>query len=203
VGGDAARRAGRWFEGEPPQTLEEIFGGVSLIPLLALGLSPAVGAGASVDVRYYPLARLSLSLEGRALMSQTIDGAAAVRTITVRPQISACGHGGFFSLCALAGYGRLEVLEDPTIKKSEVQEPWSATLGIRPGVEWRFSEHLALRGFLELHAVVGQASVWIDGERIWSAPPVAGILGIGMMLPFDHRRNDGKVLAGSGGSWRF
>jgi len=190
-------------DGESPRTGEWTFGGISLVPLLAIGLTPVASAGASADVAWRFQTQLSLNLEGRFLASQTTSGGAAIRTLSGRPQLSVCGHGVIFSLCGLAGFGRLDVQKDPTIKKSEVQEPWSATFGVRPGVEWRFTELLALRGFLELHAVVGHPSVWIDGEKVWAAPPVAGILGVGLMLPFKHRRTNDKVVAGPDGSRRF
>jgi hypothetical protein len=103
-------------------------------------------------------------------------------------------------LCGLASIGGIEALKDPTIKEIETQEPWCATIGLRPGAEWRFTEHLALRGFVEVHAVMGQPSVWVNNEKAWEAPPVAGLLGLGIMLPFDRQETNGTQSALRGGT---
>lgn len=136
-----------------------------------------------------------MGVESRFLTSQTTNDVAAIRTLLGRVQVSGCGYGGLLSLCGLIGLGRLEVLEDPRIKLIEEREPWSASLGIRPVVEWPLGEDVTLRGFMELHVVMGQPSVWVNNEHFWSAPPVAGLIGISMMVSFYDRRTNGAASA--------
>ena len=86
-------------------------------------------------------------------------------------------------------------MKDPTINVLEMEEPWSGSIGIRPAAEWLVSEHLALRGFAEIHAIMGQATVWVDGSKLWAAPPVAAVVGVGVMVPFGRRGSDEKSTA--------
>jgi hypothetical protein len=180
-------------------SFDDTYAAASMVPLLALGLGPALSPGVSLDVTWR-LGRFTINGESRLFSSQTTRDKVAIRTFSGRFQASACGHSGFLSLCGLASIGGIEALKDPTIKEIETQEPWCATIGLRPGAEWRFTEHLALRGFVEVHAVMGQPSVWVNNEKAWEAPPVAGLLGLGIMLPFDRQETNGTQSALRGGT---
>jgi hypothetical protein len=167
-------------------TLDDSGGGIGVTPVLVLGMTPSMSAGASVDAsRRWP--ELSLSAEARVLSSQTVALGAPIRAVAPRLQLAACGHRGPAYLCGLAGVGWLQVLEDPIIKEIEAQDPWSASLGLRPGVEWWFSRHIALRAFAEFHVVAGQPSVWVHHEKVWAGPAVAGAAGLGLLFPFAAR----------------
>jgi hypothetical protein len=107
-------------------------------------------------------------------------------------QVSGCGHYGYFHLCGLFGFSGLAVLKDPTIRDVDTDDPMSLTAGIRPGFEWHFVERLALRTYVEFQAAIGQSTIWVDGDKFWVAPPLAGVLGAGLAFPFEEQANDGR-----------
>jgi hypothetical protein len=156
--------------------------GMGVIPLVGLGVSPGTNVGVSVD-GIYRAGNLSFSAEMRITGSQVIEGEDGIRTIRGGSNLSACGHLNVVFLCGLAGWSRIEGLPGTYIKIVDTDEPVSGTFGLRSGIEWRFNDRLALRTFGELSYTMGQPSVWINHVKYWAAPPIAGILGLGFVVP--------------------
>jgi tetratricopeptide (TPR) repeat protein len=164
--------------------LETMALGTGVIPLVAFGVSPGTGVGVSVDV-IYRNGNLSLNGEVRIMGSQVIQAGAedGVRTIRGGTNISACGHVSLAFLCGVAGWSIIDGMPGTYIKMVDTDEPVSGIFGVRSGLDWRFHDRLALRMFGELLYTMGQPSVWVNHVRLWAAPPVAGILGLGFVLP--------------------
>jgi len=164
--------------------LETMALGTGVIPLVAFGVSPGTGVGVSVDA-IYRNGNLSLNGEVRIIGSQVIEAGAedGVRTIRGGTNISACGHVSLAFLCGVAGWSIIDGMPGTYIKMVDTDEPVSGIFGVRSGLDWRFHDRLALRIFGELLYTMGQPSVWVNHVRLWAAPPVAGILGLGFVLP--------------------
>jgi hypothetical protein len=160
------------------------------MPLVALGFAPALSPGVSFDFTWRK-APFSLGAEVRALTSDAVSEHATVRTFRAQMQASGCGHYSYFYLCGLLGFSGITVLKDPAIRQIDTNDPMSLTAGLRPGIEWRFVERLALRSHVEIQTVVGQSTIWVNGDKFWAAPPLAGVLGIGLTYPFkEQTQND-------------
>lgn len=160
---------------------------ISLVPLMSLGFLPGVSAGGFVDVTFRR-GQGSVGLELVALTSQATFDEVLVPTLSLRGELSGCGHRGDYSLCLVLGLGRIDVFDDPTVQAMEVRDGLSGSVGIRPGVEWPLSERLVVRAFAEVHALLGYPSVWVDGALSWTGPPVAGFIGVGGMFSLFGRR---------------
>jgi hypothetical protein len=159
---------------------------MGVIPLVGFGVTPGTNVGVSVD-GIYRTGSLSLNAEMRITGSQVIEGEDGIRIIRGGTNLSACGHLNVAFLCGLAGWSRIEGLPGRYIKIVDTDEPVSGNFGLRSGVEWKFNDRMALRAFGELSYTMGQPSVWVNRLKYWGAPPIAGILGLGFVMPMvDH-----------------
>ena len=171
--------------------LETMSAGLSVTPLIGFGVTPGTSVGGSVEATYRNGA-FSANAEVRIVGSQVIERDDGIRTVRGGSNLSACGHVNIAFFCGLAGWSMIHVTEGKFAKIVDTEEPTSGLFGLRTGAEWRFTERLALRAFGELSLTMGEPSVWINHERYWVAPPVAGIFGIGMVAPFTDRKAEAR-----------
>jgi hypothetical protein len=170
--------------------------GMAAIPVVGFGVIPGTGVGVSVD-GIYRNGNISLNAEFRIIGSQVIEVGSddGVRTIRGGINVSACGHLHVAFVCGVAGWSRVEGMPGTYIKIVDTDEPVSGNFGLRAGLDWRFHDRLALRMFGELFYAMGQPSVWVNHEKFWAAPPVAGILGLGMVFPMGDRNESAAVAS--------
>ncbi|AUX21736.1 hypothetical protein SOCEGT47_022230 [Sorangium cellulosum] len=158
-------------------------GEISAAPLLAMGLLPALGGGASFGTRFR-WTSMSLGLEARMLtsMADTFADGVLVHASLAMPALDVCGHRASLSLCAVFSAGELRITSDPGVSVQS-HRPWISAVGMRVSGDWLFSEHLSLRGFAELHAHYSRPSVWVNHREVWQLPPLTGVVGVGLVLP--------------------
>lgn len=149
-------------------------------------LSPAVliGPVVSAGVRY---SFLSLALEGRALFAPKID----VSGIYVVPSfysgaVAACGHHAMLFGCARFELGTLR-FEPPRGVKAVPLDVSFAGLGAQVGVEWFFSEHIALNGYADLRVSTRNPTelrTSLDHRIAWSSSRPSPGLGFGLVVSY-------------------
>jgi len=169
--------------------LETMSLGMGLIPLVGFGVSPGTNIGVSVD-GIYRTGGISFNAEIRITGSQVMEGEDGIRTIRGGGNLSTCGHLNVTFFCGLAGWSIIDGLPGTHIKLVETDEPVAGSFGLRSGIEWRFNDRLALRTFGEVSYTMGQPSVWINHVKYWAAPPIAGILGLGFVVPMADNPRD-------------
>jgi hypothetical protein len=160
-------------------------GEISASPLLAVGLLPALGGGASFSTAFrWP--SLSVAIEARMLTSlaDTFADGVLVHASLAMPTLDICGHRGALSVCAVFDAGELRITSDPGVS-IQARQPWVSSVGLRVGGDWRFSEQLSLRGFAELHTNHSRPSLWVNNREVWRVPPLSGVVGVGLVLPVD------------------
>jgi hypothetical protein len=160
-------------------------GELGAAPLLALGLTPALGSGVSFSTGFR-WTSFSVAVEGRLISSfgEESAGNVVLGASIAMPALDVCAHRGALSACTVFDVGELRMDSDPRFR-IEARDPWGTSIGLRAGAEWPFSNHVALRGFLELHAQFGRPSVWVNNMEAWRAPPVFGLVGAGLMFPLE------------------
>ena len=152
----------------------------------APSLAPGVALGAGVAVRAW-----SLALELRADASEGANrpaslGGGAVESSLYAAQLVPCWTISYFAICGLGVLGALEA-SGTGITPSTTRTTLFAAAGARIGFEWPLPAGFALRldtvGLVDLHRptlALGQ-----DGEDdVWTAPQLAGAVGIGVAKHF-------------------
>lgn len=149
-------------------------------------LSPAVLTGpvVSAGVRY---SSLSLALEGRALFAPMVD----VSGIHVVPSfysgaVAACGHHAMLFGCGRFELGTLR-FEAPSGVKATPFNASFAGLGVQAGVEWFFSEHIALNGYADLRVSITNSTELRsarDHRIVWSSSRPSPGLGFGLVVSY-------------------
>ncbi|WP_437899695.1 hypothetical protein [Sorangium sp. So ce124] len=160
-------------------------GEISASPLLAMGLMPALGGGASFATAFrWP--SLSIGVEARMFTSlaDTFADGVLVHASLAMPTLDICGHRGLLSVCAVFDAGELRITSDPGVSV-QARQPWVSSVGLRVAGDWRFSEQLSLRGFAELHTNHSRPSLWVNNREVWRVPPLSGVVGVGLVLPVD------------------
>jgi hypothetical protein len=159
---------------------------VGMGPVATLGMGPetALGGEVGVGLRW---SRLSIGLEGlvdapssatakagKGQASAWLALGSLVPCVTVRPLF----------LCAVvqAGSMRASAQGDPTTSAA-VSRPWFA-LGGRVGTLIPIRGALGLRVHLDLVADPAPTTLYLNGQEAWTAPVVAGALGIDALWRF-------------------
>jgi hypothetical protein len=148
--------------------------------------APGVAVGAAIAVRAW-----SLALELRADASEGATrpaslGGGAVESSLYAAQLVPCWTISYFAICGLGVLGALEA-SGTDIVPSTTRTTLFAAAGARIGVEWPLPAGFGLRlhtdGLVDLHRptlALGQ-----DGEDdVWTAPQLAGAVGIGVAKHF-------------------
>ncbi|AGP35716.1 hypothetical protein [Sorangium cellulosum] len=160
-------------------------GELSASPLLATGLLPALAGGAAFATTFrWP--SLSIAVEARMLTSlaDTFEDGVLVHASLAMPTLDICGHRGVLSVCAVFDAGELQITSDPGVA-IQARKAWISSIGLRAAGDWRFSDQLSLRGFVELHTNHSRPSLWVNGKEVWRVPPLSGVVGLGLALPVD------------------
>jgi hypothetical protein len=87
-----------------------------------------------------------------------------------------CLRLGPVELCLPVGTGVIEA----RVRGSDQAPARSAVVhvGARAAAAWRPTHGIALAAWAQVDLALIQPSVYVDGDRVWAAPPVAGIFGL-------------------------
>jgi hypothetical protein len=155
--------------------------------VLGLGVAPRPAAGVAVDLGFRPpfWPTFSLSVEVRAYppaRGPAETGPAQIRTWQITGAAVPCARWSLLFGCAVLELGALSAT-------SNAVHPQTATLfhlnaGPRVGVEWAFTDHLALRVSGDLLFAPVRQALRIEGQPQWTAPVAAGAVGLGLVTFF-------------------
>ncbi|XYH97940.1 hypothetical protein ACMHYB_61070 [Sorangium sp. So ce1128] len=164
-----------------------VYGELDASAMLAFGLMPVAGIGASSALALRWL-DASLWLEARAFKALgRNDATLGLTSGAGAGAISLCRHREAVFLCYVFQIGAIRVSAVDGLKPEGSNAPWFVTSGARGGAEWRVSRHLQVRGFLELHLVVVRPLLRVSALAQGQTSRVAAIAGIGLTLPVSLR----------------
>jgi hypothetical protein len=149
-----------------------------------LGALASVGAGPSPSVRVEPslalrVSAVSIGIEGRVDSpsgSASIDGR-SVRSNLLLGSLVPCLRGRLLFGCALVSVGALDGTGEG-VTLSSPRTTFYAAGGARAGAEWTPTQTLALGAYLELLATFTRTDLRLNGQVIWTTPPLSGVLGL-------------------------
>jgi hypothetical protein len=104
-----------------------------------------------------------------------------VTTQALVGELHACLAFGIFRGCARGSLGGLRVGSEG-LPRFQAQVVLLATVGARVAVDWRFSSHIGLRGFLDFDAHLARTTITSDSLPVWRMPPVMGALGVAVLV---------------------
>lgn len=157
-----------------------------LVPLAALGVTPAVGLAPSATIGAelgVGLKRGSLALLVQArvdtmMSTTTLDIPADVDLTLLGLGLLPCGSAGRFRICGVVRAGTAQGRASGT-NQSAPRGSAFALVGVRPGVLLPVSAFVALSAELEVGATIARTQLLLNGRDVWTAPPIfaSGILG--------------------------
>jgi hypothetical protein len=144
--------------------------------------SPSVGFRASIGARWR---RVSLSVEGRADLpaSATAPGSGRVESSILAAMLIPCTLRGVILLCGVAGAGSLRA-DSSDVAATRHADTFFAAAGVRFGVEIPLGGALAVVVHTDLLATLTPTTLRLNGQDVWTSPPVSGTLGLGMASHF-------------------
>jgi hypothetical protein len=157
------------------------FGRAALVGAVGTTPGPAFGVEAGLGFR---VRALSLEVTGRAettLGPQAVDLGARVETTIFTGGLALCGMVDAFYGCAAA---RLGVLQGraPDVADPSLGASFYSAAVLHGGYELRLPRAFALRLGLEGGAALVRTSLIVDGQTVWTAPPVLGGLEIALLV---------------------
>ena len=151
-------------------------------PLFAAGVLAAAALGGSVFMEFRgPIT--SLAVEARvlyALGGPTVKGA-SIHTEIATAALTGCWSGGPLFGCAVLDVGELRA-SAPDRLDVDVRAPWLVSLGTRVGIQWPLVRRFALRAFAEPRVTLSHPSILVDEVRVWGAPALSLVLGVGIAV---------------------
>ncbi len=166
----------------PPPSFE-----VALAPLVSVGIAPAVAPGfqGSFGLRF---SALSIWLEGRADLSSSahLSTGGDVTTSAAMGALVPCAHLGQWSACAILAVGSMRA-QSTGVSLPAIDYALYAHAGIRGAVAVPLSPMFAIRPTLDGFAALSRPSVELNGQTIWSTPPISGTLGVALLVDFGSR----------------
>lgn len=97
---------------------------------------------------------------------------------------TACLAVSVVRACALGELGAVR-LESNGLTPGIRQTALLADLGVRLALHFRVLAFLAVRPFAELTAALVRTTVLVDGRPAWTTSPVAGVLGLAVLLSLE------------------
>ncbi len=148
---------------------------VGVEALGSAGLGPGLAPGAGIEVGL-SRKQWSLELDGRAVASSSTDVAGgSVSAWLASLSIAPCRHFAALAACAVAGAGVLRGRgEGFAITDATTLPTFSA--GARVAWEKLVGDNWWMRVSAELNAVLGRATLQLDGNDAWMAPRINGVL---------------------------
>ena len=149
----------------------------------ALGFAPrsSFGGAAAIGV---DLRTFSLDLEGRRDAPTTVAlGKGAITTSVLLASLVPCLHRGVAFGCAVVSLGSLQA-RGSGVDVTAAQSSVFLGAGLRGGLEVPISSLFSLVARLEVMAPLIRTTVRLDGDEVWSAPTLAGSLGLGAIAFF-------------------
>ncbi|MGO8995070.1 MAG: hypothetical protein ACLQVI_17280 [Polyangiaceae bacterium] len=158
------------------------FAGLDFLGSAGTAPSPAFGGAAFVGVRFRAL---SAAVEGRidAPASKIVSPGGSVTSWLFAASLVPCLHIGFGSACLLSSLGQIHAWSSGVSSPSSGSALFAA-LGGRIGAEVALSSALALRAHADLLVNLAPYDLQVSGTPGWSAPYVAGTLGVGIVVRF-------------------
>ncbi len=156
---------------------------VSAGGLGSLGVAPRMGGGFSAGIGI-DFTTWSVDLEGRRDLPVTAAlGRGTATTSLVTASVVPCLHRSVIAVCGVVSAGSLQAsgggVDQPTARSSLF-----LGAGVRAGVEWAALDTLAFYARFEVISPLIHATIRLDGDDVWSTPPVAGSLGGGLVAFF-------------------
>src|ERR1017187_5413769 len=159
---------------------------------LRLGADAAIPAGLDPGLAYAASLhtglrrnRLSVSLEFRALAPSSFAvGRGSLHVWQWAALLAPCTHWGAFAACLVGSAGRIHGRGEGFVI-NEQSSSLSASAGARAA--WEYPQHgqkLRLRLSLDLMVALTQPHFALGGVDAWAPPPVAAVLGVGMLGDF-------------------
>jgi hypothetical protein len=157
-------------------------------PLVSGWLAPGVSMGGFVFVtRSWDEYSITAEARGTGSIVPGLEtGPEVYRTLRGRflgGALVPCYQPGFFFACGALNFGLLQAslgeAEEDLVK---TQHPFVFAIGARSGIEWPFTNRLALRGFAELAGIV-TARPFVEDRRdveVWKAPPAHVSIGLAL-----------------------
>jgi hypothetical protein len=150
----------------------------------AVGTAPAPTGTLSADLgagwTYF-----SVAIEGRGDVPITgaVSDGVQLRTRIAAGSLVPCGHYRWFFGCGVVSAGALWAEGVNTLQPA-VGTAVYAVAGPRAGVEWEIPKlpSLALRLSVDLLVNLHPIIARVDGAHVWPTPPVAGLLGGGLVV---------------------
>jgi hypothetical protein len=147
---------------------------------------PTLGLGVTGAARW---SSISVVVDGSALVPFSVEvhddrgETALVYPTLIATSFGPCGHVDPVFLCALVELGTREFSGSPNIR-IDVDDPFSAGFVLRGGAQWFFTDHFALRGSLDLAALLTQTRLTVEKRDFWQSPAIAAALSGGIAASF-------------------
>jgi hypothetical protein len=161
---------------------------VGIDALGSTGMVPSASPGVSAFARGR-VDSWSLSIEVRADLAEsyprsTALGGGSVEAWLPAAGLAPCFHVRYVAACALGLLGSLQASGQHIDPRSSRTTSFIAA-GVRLGVEWPESTMVALRVHLDGLANLHRARLILgQSDEVWSAPPMAGTVGAGVVVRF-------------------
>jgi hypothetical protein len=152
-------------------------------PVLGFGTAPGTSAGLALQLggrRGWS----SLGLEGRADLPVSEPAAAggSVEASLLLLSIVPCAHRGLLLVCALGSLGSLRgMAEGPG---GHPERTIFGSAGVRAGVEIPLDTTLSARLAGDVGATLTPTTLYLNGEEVWSTPPLSAALGLAVQADF-------------------
>lgn len=153
--------------------------GVGFVTTLLAAPAPGLGFELLGRARH---GRFSSSLEGRVDLESTAPASGGrVASSLLVAGLSACGHAEAVALCGLAFGGVVRASGEGFGRDLRVTGPWAAA-GARVSGEWPVHGRLGLRVHADVLAPLVRSVLTVDGEAVWTTPPVSLAAGADVIL---------------------
>jgi hypothetical protein len=161
----------------PPSPATPLGFRVRLGGLGALGSAPAAALGGTVQasVRRGPF---SLGLEGRGDMAASAElRVGTMETSLLMGSLVPCLQRGILEGCVLLSAGAVRAAGRDLVDPRHVSAPFVA-FGARMGVELPMGSVLAAGAHVDVLAPITELVLRVDGQAVWTSPPISGALGL-------------------------
>lgn len=153
--------------------------------LVSVGRAPAPALGASI----FGAARWgwrSLQIEARAFLpaSNRLDNGVGVQTWLVEGVVVPCYASGRLAACVLASAGARWATATGESQNVRERVVPVFSLGARLQADLVATGSFALRVHGDLGAPLTRTLLEVGGRQVWRSPPLSGLLGVGVALPF-------------------
>jgi hypothetical protein len=143
--------------------------------------SPSLGVAAGVGIRG---GDFSLGIEGRAdISASTSLRVGEASTSLLVASLVPCLHFGKLAGCALATAGALRAAGHGLIDSRQVTVPYVA-LGARLAIALPITKRLSLAMHGDMTTPIGKTHLEVDDSEVWTTPPLAFVLGLGVAASF-------------------